>query len=98
MRHVDVVGVGMCQRPDPDGCPSSLLQVMKSIGNVASNAKYNPDEARHPLPANLEESERDSELEKFIRGMFSSEPLSWGLCVSLLSRLTKSFWDGVVCL
>lgn len=49
---------------------------MKSIGNVASNAKYNPDEARHPPPANREESERDSELEKFIRCQ-SSKSLSW---------------------
>ncbi|KAF8485561.1 hypothetical protein JB92DRAFT_3026001 [Gautieria morchelliformis] len=40
---------------------------MKSIGNLASNAKYNPNETRHPPPANREESERDSELEKFIR-------------------------------
>lgn len=43
---------------------------MKLIGNVASNTKYNPNEARHPPPANREESERDSELEKFIRCEF----------------------------
>lgn len=42
---------------------------MKSIGNIACNVKYNPDETRHPPPANREESERDSELEKYIRGM-----------------------------
>lgn len=40
---------------------------MKQNGNVKSNALYNPDEKRHPQPANLIDSERDSELEKFIR-------------------------------
>ena len=43
---------------------------MKQIGNVKSNAKYNPDEARYPPPANLIDSERDSELEKYIRGNY----------------------------
>ena len=37
---------------------------MKQVGNVRANAIYNPDEIRHPTPANLEDSERDSELEK----------------------------------
>ena len=40
---------------------------MKQVGNLKSNAMYNPDEKRHPVPANLIDSERDSELEKFIR-------------------------------
>lgn len=42
---------------------------MRTIGNIKSNQKYNPDERRHPPPISMEESERDSELEKYIRGM-----------------------------
>lgn len=38
------------------------------MGNVKSNAHYNPNETRHPPPTNMIESERDSELEKYIRG------------------------------
>jgi len=40
---------------------------MKSIGNIKSNAIYNPNELRYPPPPNLEDSERDSELEQYIR-------------------------------
>lgn len=40
---------------------------MKNIGNIKANQNWNPDEIRHPPPTNMEESERDSELEKYIR-------------------------------
>lgn len=40
---------------------------MKSKGNVKSNAHYNPDEVKHPPPTNMIDSERDSDLEKYIR-------------------------------
>lgn len=40
---------------------------MKERGNIKSNILYNPNEARHPPPTNTTDSERDSELEKFIR-------------------------------
>lgn len=40
---------------------------MKEQGNIKANALYNPNEARHPPPTNMVDSERDSELEKFIR-------------------------------
>ncbi|CAH7687932.1 expressed protein [Phakopsora pachyrhizi] len=40
---------------------------MKTIGNIKSNQYYNPNDAKHPHPTDLEESERDSELEKYIR-------------------------------
>ncbi|SPO23634.1 related to AGE2 - ADP-ribosylation factor and GTPase activating protein effector [Ustilago trichophora] len=40
---------------------------MKEVGNIKSNKKYNPDEMRNRPPTNMEESERDSELEKYIR-------------------------------
>ncbi|KAG6888772.1 hypothetical protein C0995_006101 [Termitomyces sp. Mi166 len=43
---------------------------MKSIGNIKSNAIYNPNEARHPPPANLMDAERDSELEQYIRSKY----------------------------
>ena len=41
---------------------------MMSIGNIKSNKIYNPNEIRNPPPPNLEESERDSEIEQYIRG------------------------------
>ena len=41
---------------------------MKSIGNINSNKIYNPNEFRNPPPADLEETERDSEMEQYIRG------------------------------
>lgn len=44
------------------------MKFMRQNGNIKSNALYNPNETRHPPPANMVDSERDSELEKFIRG------------------------------
>ncbi|TFK32097.1 hypothetical protein BDQ12DRAFT_693023 [Crucibulum laeve] len=46
------------------------VEVMKNMGNANSNAIYNPNEARYPPPPNLEDSERDSELEQYIRGKY----------------------------
>jgi hypothetical protein len=40
---------------------------MKEMGNLKSNRIFNPDEMRNRPPTNMEESERDSELEKYIR-------------------------------
>lgn len=40
---------------------------MKQKGNIKSNSWYNPNEIRNPLPTNYLESERDSELEQYIR-------------------------------
>lgn len=40
---------------------------LRSIGNTASNAIYNPDERRHPPPTSSSTAERDSEMEKYIR-------------------------------
>jgi len=48
--------------------PNHGLQTMKSMGNVKSNAIYNPNELRHPPPPNLEDTERDSEIEQYVRG------------------------------
>jgi hypothetical protein len=44
---------------------------MKENGNIKSNALYNPDEIRHPPPTIMTDSERDSELEIYIRGDLS---------------------------
>ncbi|KAG6329755.1 hypothetical protein ID866_9335 [Astraeus odoratus] len=46
------------------------VEFMKRNGNVRSNQLYNPDEARHPPPTNMIETERDSELERFIRAKY----------------------------
>jgi hypothetical protein len=43
---------------------------VKQMGNLKSNAIYNPNIRRHPPPVNLEESERDSEMERFIRAKY----------------------------
>jgi len=47
--------------------PNRGLQFMKSMGNAKSNAIYNPNEFRHPPPPNLEDTDRDSEIEQYIR-------------------------------
>ena len=53
---------------------SPLCQTMKEMGNVKSNAIYNPDEVRNPPPTNMIEQERDSDLEKYIRGKVTLRP------------------------
>ncbi|KAI0654163.1 hypothetical protein C8Q70DRAFT_1048137 [Cubamyces menziesii] len=54
------------------GTHISKVNFMKTMGNVKSNAHYNPDEIRNPPPTNMIESERDSDLEKYIRCVLSS--------------------------
>jgi stromal membrane-associated protein len=41
---------------------------MKQNGNIKSNTYYNPNEIKNPLPVNLTDDGRDSEMEKYIRG------------------------------
>lgn len=43
------------------------LQFMRSMGNTKANTIYNPNELRHPPPPNLEDTDRDSEIEQYIR-------------------------------
>ncbi|KAI0705611.1 hypothetical protein C8Q76DRAFT_630669, partial [Earliella scabrosa] len=50
-----------------DSWSKEQVEVMKANGNIKSNAHFNPDETRHPPPTNMIDSERDSELEKYIR-------------------------------
>ncbi|KAI0768285.1 putative GTPase activating protein for Arf-domain-containing protein [Trametes elegans] len=53
-----------------DSWTREQVETMKSIGNLKSNARYNPDEIRHPPPTNMIEAERDSDLEKYIRSKY----------------------------
>ncbi|KAI0926513.1 hypothetical protein AcV7_005428 [Taiwanofungus camphoratus] len=46
------------------------VECMRQMGNVKSNSIYNPDQTRHPPPTNMIDSERDSELEKYIRSKY----------------------------
>ncbi|QRW25980.1 GTPase activating protein for Arf protein [Rhizoctonia solani] len=56
-----------------DAWSKEQVESVKNMGNIASNAKWNPNEARHPPPTNLEESERDSEMEKYIRAKYETK-------------------------
>ncbi|KAI6014468.1 hypothetical protein PISMIDRAFT_36752, partial [Pisolithus microcarpus 441] len=62
------------------------VESMKQNGNVKSNQLYNPDEARHPPPADLMGTERDSELEKFIRAKYEYR--------RFMGRKPPSAWQG----
>ncbi|KAI0357879.1 ArfGap-domain-containing protein [Trametes cingulata] len=53
-----------------DSWTKEQVEFMKSMGNVKSNAHYNPDEIKHPPPTNMIDSERDSDLEKYIRAKY----------------------------
>ncbi|GBE83616.1 ArfGap-domain-containing protein [Sparassis crispa] len=53
-----------------DSWTKEQVEFMKQHGNVRSNAHYNPDETRHPPPTNMIDSERDSDLEKYIRAKY----------------------------
>ncbi|KAF7978539.1 hypothetical protein HWV62_45440 [Athelia sp. TMB] len=57
---------------------------MRQNGNLKSNAFYNPNEARNPPPTNMIERERDSELEKYIRGEFTYLPTCLAVSHTLL--------------
>ncbi|KAG6877136.1 hypothetical protein C0993_010057 [Termitomyces sp. T159_Od127] len=53
-----------------DAWTKEQVEPMKSIGNIKSNAMYNPNEARNPPPANLMDAGRDGELEQYIRSKY----------------------------
>ncbi|KAJ3507376.1 hypothetical protein NLJ89_g6340 [Agrocybe chaxingu] len=53
-----------------DDWTKDQVEHMKSMGNRKSNAIYNPNELKHPPPPNLEDSERDSEIEQYIRAKY----------------------------
>ncbi|EUC61425.1 GTPase activating protein for Arf protein [Rhizoctonia solani AG-3 Rhs1AP] len=56
-----------------DAWTKEQVESVKNMGNTASNAKWNPNESRHPPPTNMEESERDSEMEKYIRAKYETK-------------------------
>ncbi|SRR6266404_4539148 len=58
---------------------------MREVGNIRSNQLYNPDEVRNPPPTNMIDAERDSELEKFIRG--------WWRWLPCKSELTQALYQ-----
>ncbi|EIM87598.1 ArfGap-domain-containing protein [Stereum hirsutum FP-91666 SS1] len=53
-----------------DSWTKEQVEHMRQIGNIKSNQLFNPDEVRNPPPTNMVDSERDSELEKFIRDKY----------------------------
>ncbi|RDB17051.1 UBA domain-containing protein 3 [Hypsizygus marmoreus] len=53
-----------------DSWTKDQVETMKYMGNIKSNAIFNPNEIRHPPPPNLMDSERDSELEQYIRSKY----------------------------
>ncbi|KAG8692492.1 hypothetical protein FRC08_009738, partial [Ceratobasidium sp. 394] len=56
-----------------DAWSKEQIESVKTIGNINANAKWNPNEARHPPPTNFEESERDSEMERYIRAKYETK-------------------------
>ncbi|WVQ95718.1 hypothetical protein IAU59_002817 [Kwoniella sp. CBS 9459] len=59
---------------------------MKTIGNLASNATWNPNEALHPPPATFGAEERDSEIEKYIRRKYEQGAFKGGASARLDGR------------
>ncbi|CAA7266243.1 unnamed protein product [Cyclocybe aegerita] len=53
-----------------DDWTKDQVEHMKSMGNIKSNSIYNPNELKHPPPPNLEDTERDSEIEQYIRAKY----------------------------
>ncbi|KAG8991335.1 hypothetical protein FRB90_001389 [Tulasnella sp. 427] len=46
------------------------VESMKNMGNIKANELYNPDPLRNPPPTNMEDGERDSEIETYIRNKY----------------------------
>lgn len=55
-----------------DSWTKEQVERMRSIGNIKANMQWNPNSAKNPPPTDLEESERDSQLERFIRKKYES--------------------------
>ncbi|KAK0194466.1 hypothetical protein F5146DRAFT_1035992 [Armillaria mellea] len=53
-----------------DSWTKEQVENMKNMGNVKSNAIFNPNEIRHPPPPSLMDAERDSDLEQYIRSKY----------------------------
>ncbi|WVF68135.1 hypothetical protein IAT40_002898 [Kwoniella sp. CBS 6097] len=59
---------------------------MKTIGNLSSNATWNPNEALHPPPATFSAEERDSEIERYIRKKYEQGAFRGGAAARLDGR------------
>ncbi|WVO20320.1 uncharacterized protein IAS62_001614 [Cryptococcus decagattii] len=59
---------------------------IKNMGNNASNAIYNPNEALHPPPPSYGHDERDSEIEKYIRKKYEQGAFRGGAAARLDGR------------
>ncbi|OCF33592.1 hypothetical protein I316_04665 [Kwoniella heveanensis BCC8398] len=59
---------------------------MKTIGNINSNATWNPNEALHPPPATFVAEERDSEIERYIRKKYEQGAFRGGAAARLDGR------------
>ncbi|KIO30616.1 hypothetical protein M407DRAFT_20336, partial [Tulasnella calospora MUT 4182] len=46
------------------------VESVRNMGNTKANALYNPDPLRNPPPTNMEDGERDSEIETYIRNKY----------------------------
>ncbi|EGG13012.1 uncharacterized protein MELLADRAFT_76352 [Melampsora larici-populina 98AG31] len=55
-----------------DSWTKEQVERMRSTGNIKANMQWNPNSAKNPPPTDLEESERDSQLERFIRKKYES--------------------------
>ncbi|KAH9819281.1 putative GTPase activating protein for Arf-domain-containing protein [Melampsora americana] len=55
-----------------DSWTKEQVERMRSIGNIKANMQWNPNAAKNPPPTDLEESERDSQLERYIRKKYES--------------------------
>ncbi|CAK9785853.1 ArfGap-domain-containing protein [Cutaneotrichosporon oleaginosum] len=62
---------------------------MKEMGNIKSNAIYNPDPKRNPPPATVSD-ERDSEIQKFIRRKYELGAFKAGAGRDLASASVNS--------
>ncbi|XAO22129.1 hypothetical protein I312_100895 [Cryptococcus bacillisporus CA1280] len=60
---------------------------IKNMGNKASNAIYNPNEALHPPPPSYGHDERDSEIEKYIRKKYEQGAFCGGAAARLDGRV-----------
>ncbi|OXB39353.1 hypothetical protein J007_00830 [Cryptococcus neoformans] len=59
------------------------IVAIRNMGNTASNAIYNPNEALHPPPPSYGHDERDSEIEKYIRRKYEQGAFRGGAAARL---------------
>ncbi|ODN82778.1 hypothetical protein L202_01055 [Cryptococcus amylolentus CBS 6039] len=70
-----------------DSWSRDQISTMRSIGNTASNAIYNPNERLHPPPSSYGHEERDSEIERYIRKKYEQCAFKGGASARLDGRV-----------